>query len=50
MRVRFEVDNASGELRPGMFATVRIDTPLEQIEPIQEPIAGRGSWRCPSGP
>ena len=33
--VRFEVDNASGELRPGMFATVRIDTPLEQIEPLQ---------------
>jgi multidrug efflux pump subunit AcrA (membrane-fusion protein) len=32
VRVRFKVDNASGELRPGMFATVRIDTPLDQIE------------------
>jgi membrane fusion protein, copper/silver efflux system len=32
VRVRFKVDNASGELRPGMFATVRIDTPLDQID------------------
>jgi len=35
VRVRFKVDNASGELRPGMFATVRIDTPLDQIEPFK---------------
>jgi multidrug efflux pump subunit AcrA (membrane-fusion protein) len=32
VRVRFKVDNASGELRPGMFATVRIDTPLDQSD------------------
>jgi membrane fusion protein, copper/silver efflux system len=30
-RVRFEVNNASGELHPGMFATVRIDTPVEAV-------------------
>jgi membrane fusion protein, copper/silver efflux system len=35
VRVRFKVDNASGDLRPGMFATVRIDTPLDQIEPFK---------------
>jgi membrane fusion protein, copper/silver efflux system len=32
VRVRFKVDNASGALRPGMFATVRIDTPLDQSD------------------
>ncbi|MGA2798862.1 MAG: efflux RND transporter periplasmic adaptor subunit, partial [Thermoguttaceae bacterium] len=32
VRVRFKVENASGELRPGMFATVRIDTPLDQSD------------------
>jgi hypothetical protein len=31
-RVRFEVGNESGELRPGMFATVRIDTPLTALK------------------
>jgi membrane fusion protein, copper/silver efflux system len=31
-RVRFEVNNDSGQLRPGMFATVRIDTPLMQLK------------------
>ncbi len=34
-RVRFELDNPTHELRPGMFATVRIDTPLESIEPYR---------------
>ena len=32
VRVRFQVDNASGKLRPGMFATVRIDAPAEPSE------------------
>jgi Cu(I)/Ag(I) efflux system membrane fusion protein len=32
VRVRFKVENASGELRPGMFATVRIDTPLDKSD------------------
>jgi RND family efflux transporter MFP subunit len=31
-RVRFEVQNAAGELHPGMFATVRIDTPASSVE------------------
>jgi Cu(I)/Ag(I) efflux system membrane fusion protein len=30
-RVRFELDNPGGALRPGMFATVRIDTALEAV-------------------
>ena len=34
-RVRFELDNPRHELRPGMFATVRINTPLESIEPFK---------------
>jgi len=32
VRVRLKVNNDSGELRPGMFATVRIDTPLDGAE------------------
>jgi Cu(I)/Ag(I) efflux system membrane fusion protein len=32
VRVRFRLDNDSGLLRPGMFATVRIDTPLGELE------------------
>jgi hypothetical protein len=31
-RVRFQVNNDKGELRPGMFATVRIDTPLTKLK------------------
>ncbi|HEY4760071.1 MAG TPA: efflux RND transporter periplasmic adaptor subunit, partial [Thermoguttaceae bacterium] len=34
-RIRFELDNPGHELRPGMFATVRINTPLETIEPFK---------------
>ena len=34
-RIRIELDNPEHELRPGMFATVRIDTPLETIEPYK---------------
>jgi Cu(I)/Ag(I) efflux system membrane fusion protein len=34
-RIRFELDNRQHELRPGMFATVRINTPLESIEPFK---------------
>jgi Cu(I)/Ag(I) efflux system membrane fusion protein len=33
--VRFELDNPHHELRPGMFATVRIKTPLSEIEPFR---------------
>ncbi len=31
-RIRFKLENPRQELRPGMFATVRINTPLESIE------------------
>jgi len=34
-RVRFELANPQQQLRPGMFATVRISTPLERIEPYK---------------
>jgi Cu(I)/Ag(I) efflux system membrane fusion protein len=32
--VRFELENPGHKLRPGMFATVRIRTPLSEIEPF----------------
>jgi Cu(I)/Ag(I) efflux system membrane fusion protein len=34
-RVRFTLDNPNHELRPGMYAAVTIDTPLETIEPYK---------------
>jgi membrane fusion protein, copper/silver efflux system len=34
-RIRLKLDNPRDELRPGMFATVRIKTPLESIEPFK---------------
>ena len=34
-RIRFKLDNPEHELRPGMFASVLIDTPLESIEPYR---------------
>jgi Cu(I)/Ag(I) efflux system membrane fusion protein len=40
-RVRFELANPQHELRPGMFATVRINTPLESIEPYKSLVANR---------
>jgi Cu(I)/Ag(I) efflux system membrane fusion protein len=48
-RVRFELDNSQHELRPGMFATVRIDTPLESIEPYKTAAAKAGRI-APTGP
>ena len=38
-RVRFALDNASGDLRPGMYASVRISIPLKDIEPFKTLIA-----------
>jgi Cu(I)/Ag(I) efflux system membrane fusion protein len=38
-RVRFALDNASGELRPGMYANVRISVSLKEIEPFKTLIA-----------
>lgn len=41
-RIRLKLDNPQQELRPGMFATVRINTPLESIEPYKSAAAKRG--------
>ena len=46
-RVRFELDNPQHELRPGMFATVRINTPLESIEPYKS-LAAKAGRTAPS--
>jgi Cu(I)/Ag(I) efflux system membrane fusion protein len=34
-RVRFVVDNANLLLRPGMYATVRLTTPVQELEPFR---------------
>ena len=41
-RIRLKLDNPRNELRPGMFATVRINTPLESVEPFKSAAAARG--------
>jgi Cu(I)/Ag(I) efflux system membrane fusion protein len=41
-RIRFELNNSQHALRPGMFATVRINTPLEGIEPYKSMAAKAG--------
>jgi hypothetical protein len=41
-RVRLKLDNSRHELRPGMFAAVRINTPLEDIEPFKSLAAKSG--------
>jgi Cu(I)/Ag(I) efflux system membrane fusion protein len=41
-RIRLKLDNPQHELRPGMFAAVRINTPLETIEPFKSVAADRG--------
>ncbi len=34
-RVRFEIDNPGHVLRPGMYATVHLKTPVQQLEPFK---------------
>jgi multidrug efflux pump subunit AcrA (membrane-fusion protein) len=34
-RVRFAVANAGDELRPGMYASIRINVPLHEVEPFK---------------
>ncbi len=46
--VRFELDNPRHELRPGMFATVRIKVPLSEIEPYRTISAKQASGGRPS--
>jgi len=36
LRVRFDLDNADGSLRPGMYATVRIERPLGEVLALPE--------------
>ena len=40
-RVRFELENPNHELRPGMYATVRMTTPISHLEPFASEIARR---------
>lgn len=40
-RVRFEVENSGHELRPGMYATVRLGAPVAKTEPFRSQIAER---------
>jgi Cu(I)/Ag(I) efflux system membrane fusion protein len=61
--VRFELDNPGHKLRPGMFATVRIRTPLSEVDPFASlasesieanppirPAEPREYFACPSHP
>ena len=40
-RIRVRLENPKNELRPGMYAAVTIDTPLETIEPYKTLVAKR---------
>lgn len=40
-RIRLKLENPDQALRPGMFASVRINTPLESIEPFKSVAAKR---------
>jgi len=44
-RVRFELENPRHDLRPGMFATVTINTPLEAVEPFKTLVSSKGQGR-----
>ncbi len=39
VRVRFELENPNHALRPGMFATVLLSVPMNQIEPFRTKLA-----------
>ena len=41
-RIRLKLDNPRDDLRPGMFASVRINAPLESIEPYRSVAAKYG--------
>jgi Cu(I)/Ag(I) efflux system membrane fusion protein len=41
MRVRFELDNPGHALRPGMFASVSLSTPMLAIEPFKTQLAAQ---------
>ncbi len=48
-RVRFEVENPRGQLRPGMFATVRISIPLGEVEPFHAALKPSATRVIPTG-
>ncbi|RIK74666.1 MAG: RND transporter [Planctomycetota bacterium] len=39
VRVRFELNNPNHALRPGMFATVSLSTPMQAVEPFRTQLA-----------
>ena len=41
LRVRFELENPSHMLRPGMFATVWLTTPIQVVEPFRSQLAAQ---------
>jgi membrane fusion protein, copper/silver efflux system len=43
LRVRCEIANPNHELRPGMFATLKIKTPITEIEPFRSELVGEKS-------
>jgi Cu(I)/Ag(I) efflux system membrane fusion protein len=47
-RIRVRLPNPDNELRPGMFAAVTIDTPLESIEPYKT-LAAKTRETCATG-
>jgi Cu(I)/Ag(I) efflux system membrane fusion protein len=44
-RIRFELENPGHDLRPGMFATVNINTPLEAVEPFRTLASSKGQGK-----
>ncbi len=41
LRVRFELDNPGHMLRPGMFATIRLTTPIQAVEPFRSQLVAQ---------
>lgn len=43
LRVRCEIANPNHELRPGMFATLKFKTPIDELEPFRSELVGERS-------
>lgn len=43
LRVRFELENPGHVLRPGMFATVKLSTPVQDLEPFHSQLMAQHS-------
>lgn len=48
VRVRFELNNPSHTLRPGMFATVLLSTPMQAVEPFRTQLAAEKMELAPT--